>query len=376
MLRLLSVAVLLFAATPAAPIVIRHDKQAAASIELARPFTATVRCEPDGSGTLIDDRWVLTAAHVARLFSPFQPRMEIDGELRAVRQVRFHPKGQEAGDRPPEVDLALVELEEPVEGIRPVPLYREREELGRPVVVVGYGDHGKPGAPFAHPDGRRRAATNTVANAEGRRLHLVFDEPPSGTELEGVGGPGDSGGSLYLQTEEGPVLLGVSSGSTGGPPGSYGVTDLYVRVSDFLEWIDGTRERAAKEPPRRVELEDLSDGFPEGEGGELLDALFTAFALGEREAFDEIAAEWRSAGAKRRNPGGAFGSRLAQEQAEVGALEPDRLARVSDSHWAVLARSERAGWLALHLRFKQEAGRLRLDDLYLVPEAEPAEDED
>jgi secreted trypsin-like serine protease len=32
---------------------------------------------------------------------------------------------------------------------------------------------------------------------------------------------------------------GVSSASTGGKPGQYGVTDVYTRVSAYATWVEG-----------------------------------------------------------------------------------------------------------------------------------------
>jgi hypothetical protein len=139
---------------------------------------------------------------------------------------------------PPEVDLALIELSEPVKEINPVELYRGREELGQKVFVVGYGDYGNPLIGLKHTDGRRRAVTNIVDDAGPRRLFLTFYAPPNGTEYEGVGGPGDSGGRAIIEQGGKFLLAGVSSASMNGKPGQYGVTDVYTRVSSYIDWIE------------------------------------------------------------------------------------------------------------------------------------------
>lgn len=45
-----------------------------------------------------------------------------------------------------------------------------------------------------------------------------------GTDLEGVGGPGDSGGPALLELDGRVLVAGVSSAASS-PPGQYGLTD-------------------------------------------------------------------------------------------------------------------------------------------------------
>jgi hypothetical protein len=82
--------------------------------------------------------------------------------------------------------------------------------------------------------------TDVVDDAGPRRVFMKFDEPPRGSEYEGVGGPGDSGGPAFLRKNGLLVLVGVSTASMNGKPGQYGVTDVYVRVCSFVAWIDRT----------------------------------------------------------------------------------------------------------------------------------------
>jgi hypothetical protein len=154
-----------------------------------------------------------------------------------VKRAWIHPQGTAAGNRPPEVDLALLELESPVDGIEPLAINRGRDEAGRTAFLVGVGDYGKAGQPLAPTDHRTRAATNTVTDAGPMRLFFAFEAPPQGTDLEGVSGPGDSGGPALLERDGGIVVAGVSSGADG-PPGRYGLTDIYTRVSTHADWID------------------------------------------------------------------------------------------------------------------------------------------
>jgi hypothetical protein len=104
-----------------------------------------------------------------------------------------------------------------------------------------------------------RAATNRVEStldvfpltaargqypAEGFQLRFTFDSPDSSnaTDLEGISGPGDSGGPAYIKRDGILYVIGVSSGQDSRPSkthkqGSYGVFEYYVRVSHFSDWI-------------------------------------------------------------------------------------------------------------------------------------------
>ncbi len=232
--------------SPAGAVVFRHDRSDSAAIALGAPFAAVGRLVPDGSGTLIAPTWVATAAHVAARVRAGST-IAFGESTATVKRVVIHPEGTSKPGVPPEVDLALVELDAPVVGIEPVALYRGRDELGKTLTIVGSGDFGNPRAPLARADGRRRAVTNVVSDAGPRRFFLRFDAPPAGTASEGVGGPGDSGGPALWEHDGKIFLVGVSSASMDGKPGQYGVTDVYTRVGSYVRWIDetmmGSREK-------------------------------------------------------------------------------------------------------------------------------------
>ena len=57
------------------------------------------------------------------------------------------------------------------------------------------------------------------------------------TPLEGVSGPGDSGGPAIIETADGLRLAGLSVASSGKPKGTYGTWEFYARVSTEVPWI-------------------------------------------------------------------------------------------------------------------------------------------
>lgn len=217
-------------------VVIRHDKSDVDAVRLGEEFAAVGRVIPDGGCTLITPSWAVTAAHVGRSMKA-GTKVDFAGKEYTVKRVIVHPDGTGPPGRPPEVDLALVEFTTAVEGVEPVSIYTKNDELGKTLYIVGYGDFGNPKAALKRTDGKRRAVTNVVDDAGPRRVFMGFDEPPKGTEFEGVGGPGDSGGPALLRENKKLYLVGVSSGSMNGKPGQYGVIDVYTRVGSYTDWI-------------------------------------------------------------------------------------------------------------------------------------------
>ena len=217
-------------------VVIRHDKDDTDALRLGQRFDAVGRVLPDGGCALVTPTWIATAAHVAASITT-DSKIQFGDKKYAVKRTVIHPEGVKRKGRPPEVDLALVELAEPVKKIKPIELYKEGKELGKTFFIVGYGDYGSPQSGLKRTDNKRRAVTNVVDDAGPMRIFMKFHEPPEGTEHEGVGGPGDSGGPALLEKDGKLYLVGISSGSMNGRPGQYGVTDVYTRASSYIEWI-------------------------------------------------------------------------------------------------------------------------------------------
>ncbi len=244
-------ATLIAASAPA--IVIRHDVPDASYLAMESNFPAlfglyrTKEGHKECIATVINQGWAVTAAHCARekrLLEASGPAgkgypVEVAGRAALIDRVIHHP-GTGSSRAP---DIALLRFASPITHVAPVPLYRNRDEKGRVIVIPGWGGTGNGKTGLAPEDGLFRVAENLVDRAEEARLWWKFDTPGPHSRaltLEGISGPGDSGGPALIRTPTGWAVAGISSAqdTMGGPEGLYGVEEVFVRVSEFASWID------------------------------------------------------------------------------------------------------------------------------------------
>lgn len=280
---------LLLSSLSAKSIVIRHDRDDALYKAYGAKFRAVGQIAEGGEGVLIHPQWVLTAAHVGEDLGPFNRYVRFGSERYEVQKVILHPDWITGGGLDSGRDIALLKLDRPVKGIEPVSLYTRDDEAGKVVTFVGRGLTGTGISGPARGLGRElRAATNKIDTVNVTSIRMVFDAPPAGTELEGISGPGDSGGPALLEVGGKLYTLGVSSTNNGRGDEhcKYGTTETYARISTSRQWIEGavasdapgSASTAAWGPVVTMEKE---RGLPDNPAGRITTAYFAAFNSGQ-----------------------------------------------------------------------------------------------
>lgn len=232
---LIAIALMVAAVSPAHAMITRHDVDDDAYLQAEGAYHAVfdVFEGRGGVATLVAPQWALTVGHVGEDI-PQGHQVTIAGQSYTVKQVVLHPDWETRN-----LEMALVELNRPIDGVDPIPLYNIGDEQGQIVTFVGRGDSGTGLTGPVSRDHRLRAATNRIERVEGSMLVFRFDAPgdENVTPLEGISGPGDSGGPAFLETAGGLRLAGLSVASSGRPKGRYGAWEFYTRISPEVKWV-------------------------------------------------------------------------------------------------------------------------------------------
>ena len=230
----------------------REERKPADPLKLGERFTAVCKVGEigGGGGTLIAKDWVLTAAHVAE---GMHERTGADlnvvfgnGEKIAVQKIFLHPQHVHMGDH----DIALLQLERPVKDVSPMQLFTDEVRAGEKIIIAGHGDHRNTEGTWIR-DGKLRAYTNIIDSTNATHIFFDHDQPgPDATELEGVSGPGDSGGPALIERNGQFRVAGVSSMARSGSEGiaSYGTIELFVKVPAHLAWIRSVIAKPEEHP--------------------------------------------------------------------------------------------------------------------------------
>jgi hypothetical protein len=254
---------------------------------------------PGGSGFLIGDRDVLTAAHLIvdelgndRFFAAgqfgYEPRVVFDTPAGRLSLAVVEDQTRYFSDYFVTFrDLAVVRLaEDAPDSIPRYPIYAAGHELGRPIVVAGYGRAGFGAvgmdglvAPDGPEDIIRRAGMNRF-EALGESLDLFIfpigrlppdivlvsdfdsgEEAQNGLASMGIASDlgfgadevgvalGDSGGPAFIGSAVAGVTVGnlplVTSDITPFTDGSWGEASIYTRLSGYRDFLTAATEGRA-----------------------------------------------------------------------------------------------------------------------------------
>jgi hypothetical protein len=229
-------------------IVMRHDKESSLYQVNQNKYPSVINLE-FLMGTLISPQWIVTAAHGTSLM-PGGQRMTINGQNYTVEQIIRHPDynpNEKPMEHQQDHDIALLKLNKPVVGVKTTSIYVPRDEQSQMVWFVGDGYIGNG---LKGITGRAKSinhAQNIIDETDDNWLFFDFDSPNNGAlALEGVSGPGDSGGPAFINSPVGLLVAGISShqlDNDEGIPSVYGVTEKYTRVSSYASWIQATMKK-------------------------------------------------------------------------------------------------------------------------------------
>jgi Trypsin len=226
------------AALPAAAIMTRADRDDAEYVELASRYDSAIALGgAAGEGVLIAPRWVLTAAQRARALEGMKPlpRIRVAQTDFEIAAIFTHPAWSGRGN-----DVGLIMLRKPVTGVIPTRLYRDSDELGKAVVIVGHGASGAIGTTAVVRDGRKRAAINTIGRVQPRTLGLKIKSGDDASDLQGAAAADETGAPAFIETPEGLFVAGVAIATEG-------EWELYTRMSAYVTWIESVMLEAAKD---------------------------------------------------------------------------------------------------------------------------------
>ncbi|MCD6365320.1 MAG: trypsin-like serine protease [Planctomycetes bacterium] len=218
------------------------------------------------SGILINNQWVLTAAHVVDEFNPGITRTmtyTINGMTYGASATYYHSSW--IGDLSEGYDIGLVKLDAVVSNISPAILYDSADENHKITTIAGYGKTGTGLTGAVLSAGTKRAGTNVIGlgnvlnsiswTSGGNDTLIVadFDQPGTmgdpttnlavTTDLEYCAAPGDSGGGWFIDEAGNTYLAGITSFLINNPlnmeDSMYGDICGATRISNYLGWIAG-----------------------------------------------------------------------------------------------------------------------------------------
>lgn len=238
-------------------------------------FRAVLALSSDGeswgeaSGTWLGNKeghaYILSAAHIFDLPATTDQYLvrTPGGETLGIDRLWVLPEWNGDPNTRDGYDLTILRLEDEIKDAGPPPtLYTGANEARKLITFVGYGSRGigSSGEQDDYYDGSDKAAAQGVVDSWDELVRPPVDGEEAGNELGiflpkedgtientlggsnkpatplvGLLGSGDSGGSAWMKTKSGWVVVGVNSNGTG--EATYGETSWFCRVSPHRKWI-------------------------------------------------------------------------------------------------------------------------------------------
>ena len=184
------------------------------------------------TGTLISPTHVLTAAHCTEGVGNTQGRFEVNGQTynttRIYNHPDYNPNDFSRGD-----DLAIMELDRPVQGVTPMQIFRQTPQVGTMLTLVGFGEGGTSTGGFDASDTGKQVGQTELEEVTAEHIAWNFD-----SHNESNTAPGDSGGPAFIESNGQQLIAGVTSGGDGDPH-TLGDYSFDTRIDVHAAWIDG-----------------------------------------------------------------------------------------------------------------------------------------
>lgn len=338
--------------TSAFGIVRRHDVPDQQYVDYAKQFSAYGDVAEAGS-TLIAPQWLLTAGHVAESISPYSSFAIVGGNVYDIDRIIMHPENSSPGAG--RVDLALLRLTKPVPNVTPIALYRSTREVGQVISFFGRGMAGTGKTGPTETDGLMRGAMNRIESVTPQSISMKFDPAKVAMPLEGISGPGDSGGPGVVRIGGKWYIVGVSSAnlSPNGKLCQYNSMEIYARVSSAASWIDQT----LKDTPTSTVNWKIGSPFgtwPADRNGEIGSKLIACIASGDPAAYEAFNQAHRSPKALARATKEQRQSTLLSLHKQFGAFHLVETATGADGAFFALLRTAKGTYHQLALYFDTE----------------------
>jgi len=185
-----------------------------------------------GSCVLINEEWILTAAHV--VYSLNDCKVISSKDQISVEKI-FIPKEFKI-HRFGIGDIALGKLSKKINIDKYPELYLEKNELNKICDIVGFGITGTFLTGHKISDGKKRAGKNRIEDIRDELLVCSPSKDKDILPLEFLISHGDSGGGLFIDSR----LAGINScvmADDKNPNSSYNDEGCHTRVSQYIGWI-------------------------------------------------------------------------------------------------------------------------------------------
>lgn len=199
--------------------------------------------------SMVTDRWAVTAAHCVTDVEVSDPLARVGsndrtrgGQERRLSRIVVHPAYKEGSNGPTFADLALVELDAPVD-TAPVAIARTAPAPGTRARLLGWGNTCREATPACSRNPVPLHQLDTQVNAPGDCRPGTLDPATELCvgDLSGATGgcQGDSGGPQVVPAGYGRWLLTGVTSRDGGVTVDCNL-GIYTSVATYADWIDDT----------------------------------------------------------------------------------------------------------------------------------------